>query len=209
VTGIELDASHGQNLLVKLKSVNTLVWQFIICSAQNVACGNVMVSRGTFGLYRGDLIRDTLDAYLGDTFLGHRVIFADDSMLTTFALGRVGVRYLSLRSWGWWFTVLPTWWFFAFLALLGAVIVDGRHAHGFGILMLYVGAAWGWLVSVRMFALRRSVERWLDRLEAFFLVPFAMAWIRVVLRPIRLYGIATCLDQGWKTRGSKIEIITG
>jgi hyaluronan synthase len=119
------------------------------------------------------------------------------------------IRYLSLRSWGWWFTVLPTWWFLAFVALLGAIIVDWQHAHGFAISMLYVGAAWGWLVSVRMFAIRRSDQRWLDRLEAFFLVPFAMAWMTVVLRPIRLYGIATCLNQGWQTRSSKIEIVTG
>ena len=37
VAGIELAANHSQSLLVKLKSVNTLVWQFITCSAQNVA----------------------------------------------------------------------------------------------------------------------------------------------------------------------------
>jgi hyaluronan synthase len=247
VAGIELCANHHQSLLVKLKSVNTLVWQFITCSAQNVAGGNVLVNRGTFALYRGDLIRDTLDAYLGETFFGHPVMLGDDSMLTTFALGRGRavqqptaacfamypetfshtmrqwirwmrgssvrnvwrIRYLSMRSWGWWFTVLPTWWFFAFVALLGAIIVDWRHAHGFAISMLYIGSVWGWLVSVRMFAIRRSDQRWLDRLEAFFLVPFAMAWMTVVLRPIRLYGIATCLNQGWNTRSSKIEIITG
>ena len=247
VAGIELCANHHQSLLVKLKSVNTLVWQFITCSAQNVAGGNVLVNRGTFALYRGDLIRDTLDAYLGETFFGHRVMLGDDSMLTTFALGRGRavqqptaacfamypetfshtmrqwirwmrgssvrnvwrIRYLSMRSWGWWFTVLPTWWFFAFVALLGAIVVDWRHAHGFAISMLYIGSVWGWLVSVRMFAIRRSDQRWLDRLEAFFLVPFAMAWMTVVLRPIRLYGIATCLNQGWNTRSSKIEIITG
>ena len=247
VAGIELAANHHQSLLVRLKSVNTLVWQFITCSAQNVAGGNVLVNRGTFALYRGDLIRDTLDAYVGETFFGRPVMLGDDSMLTTFALGRGRavqqptaacfamypetfshtirqwirwmrgssvrnvwrIRYLSPRSWGWWFTVLPTWWFLAFVALLGAVIVDWRQAHGFAISMLYVGAVWGWLVSVRMFAIRRSDQRWLDRLEAFFLVPFAMAWMTVVLRPIRLYGIATCLNQGWQTRSSKIEIITG
>jgi tetratricopeptide (TPR) repeat protein len=119
------------------------------------------------------------------------------------------IRYLSMRSWGWWFTVLPTWWFFAFVALLGAIIVDWRHAHGFAISMLYIGAVWGWPVSVRMFAIRRSDQRWLDRLEAFFLVPSAMAWMTVVLRPIRLYGIATVFNQGWNTGSSKIEIITG
>ncbi len=246
VAGIELAANHSQSLLVKLKSVNTLVWQFITCSAQNVAGGNVLVNRGTFALYRADLIHDTVDAYVGETFFGHPVMLGDDSMLTTFALGRGRavqqptaacfamypetfshtmrqwirwmrgssvrnvwrIRYLPVWSWGWWFTVLPTWWFFAFVALLGAVIVDWRHARGFAISVLYVGAVWGWLVAVRMFAIRRSDQRWLDRLEAYFLVPFAMAWMTVVLRPIRLYGIATCFRQGWVTRESRIEVIT-
>jgi hyaluronan synthase len=246
VAGIELAANHDQSLLVRLKSVNTLVWQFITCSAQNVAGGNVLVNRGTFALYRGELIRDTLDAYVGETFLGHPVMLGDDSMLTTFALGRGRavqqptaacfsmypetfshtmrqwirwmrgssvrnvwrIRYLSLRSWGWWFTVLPTWWFFAFVALLFAVIADWRQAHGFAISVLYVGAVWGWIIAVRMFTIRRSDQRWLDRLEAFFLVPFAMAWMTVVLRPIRLYGIVTVFKQGWVTRGSKIEVVS-
>jgi hyaluronan synthase len=244
VAAIELAANHSQSLLVKLKSVNTLVWQLITCSAQNVAGGNVLVNRGTFALYRAGLIRDTVDAYVGETFFGHRVMLGDDSMLTTFALGRGRavqqptaacfavypetfshtmrqwirwmrgssvrncwrIRYLPVWSWGWWFTVLPTWWFFAFVALLGAVVVDWRHAHGFATSMLYVGAVWGWLVAVRMFAIRRSDQRWLDRLEAYFLVPFAMAWMTVVLRPIRLYGMATCLRQGWVTRGSRVEV---
>lgn len=246
VAGIELCANHAQSLLVRLKSVNTLVWQFITCSAQNVAGGNVLVNRGTFALYRGELIRDTLDAYVGETFFGHRVMLGDDSMLTTFALGRGRavqqptaacfamypetfshtmrqwirwmrgssvrnmwrIRYLPLRSWGWWFTVLPTWWFFAFVALLFAVIFDWQHAHGFAISVLYVGAIWGWAVATRMFAIRRSDQRWLDRLEAFFLVPFAMAWMTVVLRPIRLYGMATVFRQGWVTRRSGVEIVS-
>ena len=72
--------------------------------------------------------------------------------------------------------------------------------------MLYVGAVWGWIVAVRMFAIRRSDQRWLDRLEAYFLVPFAMAWMTVVLRPIRLYGMATVFKQGWVTRGTNVEI---
>jgi hyaluronan synthase len=74
--------------------------------------------------------------------------------------------------------------------------------------VLYVGAIWGWTVAVRIFAIRRSDQRLIDRLEAFVLVPFAMAWMTIVLRPIRLYGMATCLRQGWVTRGSKVEVVS-
>jgi hyaluronan synthase len=244
VAGIELAANHDQSLLVRLKSVNTLVWQFITCSAQNVAGGNVLVNRGTFAMYRGNLIRDTLDAYVGETFFGRRVMLGDDSMLTTFALGRGRAvqqpsavsfsiypetfshtmrqwirwmrgstirnfwrfRYLPMRSWGWWFTVLPTWWFFAFVALLGAIIADWPRSRSFAMSALYVGAIWAWAVSTRMFAVKRSDQRWLDRAEAFALVPLAIAWMTCVLRPIRLYGMATCLRQGWNTRSRKVEV---
>jgi hyaluronan synthase len=243
VAGIELAWNHATNLLVRLKSVNTLVWQFITCSAQSVAGGNILVNRGTFALYRGTLIRATLDAYTGETFFGRRVILGDDSMLTTFALGsgravqQVSavcfsmypetfshtlrqwtrwmrgstirnfwrIRYLPMSSWGWWFTVLPTWWFFSFVAIVGVVIADWRVAHTFVLTMLYVGALWAWVIAARMHAVRRSDQTWTDRLDAFLLVPLAMAWMTVVLRPLRLYGMATCLRQGWVTR-SEVEV---
>ena len=243
VAGIELAWNHSLNLLVRLKSVNTLVWQFITCSAQSVAGGSVLVNRGTFALYRGSLIRATLPAYTGETFFGRRVILGDDSMLTTFALGsgravqQVSavcfsmypetfshtlrqwtrwmrgstirnfwrIRYLPIMSWGWWFTFLPTWWFLSFVAMGGAVAADWHTGHTFVLTTLYVGALWAWLVAARMHAVRRSDQRWTDRLDAFLLVPLAMAWMTFVLRPLRLYGMATCLRQGWVTRG-EVEV---
>ena len=243
VAGIELAWNHSANLLVRLKSVNTLVWQFITCSAQSVAAGNVLVNRGTFALYRGQLIRDTLSAYTGETFFGRKVILGDDSMLTTFALGsgravqQVSavcfsmypetfshtlrqwtrwmrgstirnfwrIRYLPPWSWGWWFTVLPTWWFFSFIAIVAVVVADWRAAHTFIFTMMYVGALWAWVVAARMHAVRRSDQTWTDRLDAFLLVPLAMAWMTFVLRPLRIYGMVTCLRQGWVTR-SEVEV---
>lgn len=98
-------------------------------------------------------------------------------------------RYLSPWPWRWWLTALLTWWFLAFAALPGTIIVAWWHAP--------------------LFAIRCSDQRWLDRIEAFFLVPFFVAWMTAVLRPMRLYGIATCFSQGWSARNSKIEIITG
>lgn len=243
VAGIELAWNHSVNLLVRLKSANTLVWQFITCSAQSVAGGNVLVNRGTFALYRGTLIRHTLNAYTGETFFGRRVILGDDSLLTTFALGsgravqQVSavcfsmypetfshtlrqwtrwmrgstirnfwrIRYLPMSSWGWWFTVLPTWWFLSFIAIVGVVVADWRVAHTFVMTMLYIGALWAWVVAARMHAVRRSDQNWTDRLDAFVLVPLAMAWMTFVLRPLRIYGMATCLRQGWVTR-NQVEV---
>lgn len=50
--------------------------------------GNVLVNRGTYALYRATVVRDNLQAYLAEDFFGHTVRFGDDSLLTTYALGR-------------------------------------------------------------------------------------------------------------------------
>jgi hyaluronan synthase len=54
-------------------------------SAQSLM-SSVLVNTGTFALYRGEVIRECLDAYVNETFAGRRVQFSDDSMLTLFAL---------------------------------------------------------------------------------------------------------------------------
>ncbi len=60
VAGLELAWNYDANLLTRIKSVNTVIWQFVTCSAQNVAGGGILVNRGTFALYRGNLIRRNL-----------------------------------------------------------------------------------------------------------------------------------------------------
>lgn len=88
VAGIELAWNYSRSLLTRIKGVNALIWQFTVCSAQNVAGGNVLVNRGTYALYRGDMIRETLAAYVGETLFGRPVMLGDDTMLTLFALNR-------------------------------------------------------------------------------------------------------------------------
>lgn len=247
VAGIELAWNYSQSLLTRIKGVNALVWQFTVCSAQNVAFGNVLVNRGTFALYRGNMIRETLAAYVGETFFGRPVMLGDDTMLTLFALNRGRavqqpsavcfamypetlshtlrqwirwmrgtsirtlwrLRYLSLTSWGWWYTMLTTWEYLAFIAVLVAVVLDWRHAESFAITALYISAVWMWLVASRMFAIRRSDQRLIDRVEGFALVPVALLWLTLVLRPMRLYGTFTMLRQGWVTRTEGAETHSG
>lgn len=88
VAGLELAWNYNWNLLTRLNSTRQLLWQLVTCSAQNVAKGNVLINRGTFALYRGDLIRDVLDAYVGERFWGRRIKLGDDTFLTTMALCR-------------------------------------------------------------------------------------------------------------------------
>ena len=246
VAGIELAWNYGQSLLTRIKGVNALIWQFVTCSAQNVAGGSVLVNRGTFALYRGNMIRETLPAYVGETLFGHPVMLGDDTMLTLFALGRGRAvqqvsaacfalypetlshtlrqwtrwmrgtavrtlwrfRHLPLSSFGWWYTMLTTWGYLAFVSVVVGIIADWPSSRSFALTALYISASWMWIVATRMFAVRRSDQRWIDRLEAFALVPAAIMWLTVVLRPMRLYGQLTMLRQGWVTRQRGAETMT-
>jgi hyaluronan synthase len=88
VAGLELAWNHDWNLLTRLNSARQLSWQLVTCSAQNVANGNVLINRGTYALYRGDLVRDVLPAYVGEVFWGRPIMLGDDTFLTTLALCR-------------------------------------------------------------------------------------------------------------------------
>lgn len=88
VAGLELAWNHDWNLLTRLNSARQIAWQLVTCSAQNVLRGNVLINRGTFALYRGDMVRDVLPAYVGETFWGHPIKLGDDTFLTTMALCR-------------------------------------------------------------------------------------------------------------------------
>lgn len=87
VAGLELAYNQDQNWLTRVNGLRQLAWQLNACSAQSVM-GNVLVNRGTYALYRANLIRDHLDAYLAEYFFGATVRFGDDSLLTTYALSR-------------------------------------------------------------------------------------------------------------------------
>jgi len=243
VAGLELAWNHDTSLLTRIKSVNALIWQFVTCSSQNVLGGNVLVNRGTFALYRGPLIRETLNAYTGETFMGRQVMLADDTMLTLWALlrGRAvqqptavcfavypetfshtmrqwvrwmrgtslrtfwRLRYLSPVTWAWWYTVLITWGYLAYMATLVAIAIDWPHSESFASAALLASVAWNWLMASRMFTLRRSDLGPLQVAEAFVIVPIAIAWMTLVLRPIRLYGQLTMHKQGWVTRADGAE----
>lgn len=238
VAGIELAWNHSHSLLTRIKSVNALIWQFTVCSAQNAMGGSVLVNRGTFALYRGQMIRDNLAAYVGETLFGVPVMLGDDTMLTLFALAQGKavqqptaacfamypetfshtfrqwvrwmrgtsirtlwrLRYLPLYSWGWWYTLLTTWGYLSFISVIVASLTDWPHSRTFVLALLYISIAWTWITASRMFAVRRSDQNRAHRIEAFMLVPAAYAWMTFILRPIRVYGQLTMLQQGWVTR---------
>jgi hyaluronan synthase len=118
------------------------------------------------------------------------------------------VRYLRLFSWGWLSTVLGTYSFLASFALLILILatLPGSAHFAEGALTAMIG--WAYLTSLRVMAVRRSDESWSYRIGTWLSYPPAALWNLLVLRPLRLYGIATCQRQGWTTRTDGAEALT-
>lgn len=87
VAGVEVAYNAHANLLTRVSSIRQIAWQMTQCCVLSMA-GNVLVNRGTFAMYRADVVRDNLALYLNETFLGKQVKYSDDSLLTLFALKR-------------------------------------------------------------------------------------------------------------------------
>jgi hyaluronan synthase len=244
VAGLELAWNHDWNLLTRLSSARQLTWQLVTCSSQSVLRGSVLINRGTFALYRGDLVRDLLPAYVNETFWGRPIYLGDDTFLTTMALlrGRAvqqpsavclamypdnishhlrqwlrwmrgttlrtvwRLRYLRILSWGWFYSLISTWWFAASLAITVVLAITWPASRSYTTTMLAVGALWAWVLGTRLLVVKRSDQSLLGRLGAVALNPLATLWVFAVLRLVRVYGTFTFLHQGWTTRaGVEVE----
>ncbi|HWM96932.1 MAG TPA: glycosyltransferase [Streptosporangiaceae bacterium] len=87
VAGIVLATNHRTNLLTRITDLWFVTGQLTDRSALS-AMGAVLVNSGPLAAYRAGVIRDNLDSYLGETFMGRPVMFSDDSLLTLYALLR-------------------------------------------------------------------------------------------------------------------------
>lgn len=243
VAGIELAFNSAVNWLTRTVSARSLFFQLVACGAQS-AVGDILVNRGAFALYRAELIRDIVPAYLEETFLGMPVKLGDDAALTLFARGRGKavqqstafaltmypeklshhfrqwirwmrgstirncwrIRYLPVRSYGWWFTVLGIYMFLASTVVPAMVVATWPLSASFSEGALAAMLVWAYLTALRILAVRRSDESWSYRLGTLMCYAPAMLWAAFVLRPLRFYGILTYRRQGWTTRTEGAEV---
>lgn len=68
--------------------------------------------------------------------------------------------------------------------------------------LLLVPVCVGYAQALRYLSFRRSDESRWSQLATFALAPVATLWMFFVLRPVRWYGMVTCLRTGWGTRKS-------
>jgi hyaluronan synthase len=87
VAGIVLATNHRTNLLTRITDLWFVTGQLTDRSALSVT-GSVLVNSGPLAAYRAAVVRDNLDSYLNETFMGRPVMFSDDSLLTLYALLR-------------------------------------------------------------------------------------------------------------------------
>ncbi len=116
------------------------------------------------------------------------------------------IRYLSPRSWSWWWIVFGIYYIPVSAIVPVLYIVtwpsSARVVGYIGILMI----SWAYAVSPRSLCVHREGESRLFRYGSMLMYPAGIIWTSVVLRPIRLYGIFTWYKQGWVTRTSGIEV---
>jgi hyaluronan synthase len=118
------------------------------------------------------------------------------------------LKYLPVRSYGYWWTVL-TWYMIFMSAALPAVIA--LNWPGSARILEYAAVSvigWTYMVAPHTLRVRREGESRAYRLKSLLLYPTGILWATVVLRPVRLYGISTFLKQRWTTRQEGIEALT-
>jgi hyaluronan synthase len=70
---------------------------------------------------------------------------------------------------------------------------------------MFVGMLLTYVVTLRIFIIKRSDETFSQLLFQWLMSPLIIAWGWVVFRPIRIYSILTCYKTGWGTR-DKVEV---
>lgn len=117
------------------------------------------------------------------------------------------LRYLRLTSYTWWYTLLSSWAFALSIGATVAAAITWPQSETYAASAVLAMFVWSVLMALRTTTVRRSDQNWLDRLIVILIAPMTALWVTLVLRPVRIYGIATFLRQGWMTR-SQVEIAT-
>lgn len=87
VAGIVLAANVHSSFLCRFTDLWFVTGQLVDRSMLSVL-GSVWVNSGPIAVYRAEVVRNNLNGYLSETFMGRKVPFSDDSLLTLYAMLR-------------------------------------------------------------------------------------------------------------------------
>ena len=111
------------------------------------------------------------------------------------------LRYLPLRSYAYWAEFIG-WVQFVLTGVLFVTLfviwplVERQVIPSLLVVSLLVGYA----MALKLLLIRRTDQSRASQLTTFALAPAMVVWNWLVLRPVRLWAMATCLDMRWGTR---------
>jgi hyaluronan synthase len=117
-------------------------------------------------------------------------------------------RYLPVTSWGWWWTVLSLFYTIGSLAMPVVLALTWPRSERPLAILVLSAIIWAYAASPHVLRVRRQGEGAWFRLGTMLAYPAGLLWSFYCLRPVRLYGIVTCLRQGWVTRQAGVEVTT-
>lgn len=187
VAGIVLATNHRASLFTRVMDLWFVTGQLTDRSALS-ATGSVLVNSGPLAAYRAAVVRDNLDSYLNERFMGRPVMFSDDSLLTLYALLRgrtvqqpTAVVFTALPERASHFARMYMRW------MRGSTI---RSVWRFRYLPLSGWAYWAHLLRWFQVALSTAVLGWLLVVEpalygrtppvSFLVVPFLIGWAQAL-----------------------------
>lgn len=87
VAGVVVATNNRDGIIARITDLWYVTNQLVDRSALSTL-GSVMVNSGPIAAYRAAVVLDNLEVYMSETFMGKKVTFSDDSLLTLFALLR-------------------------------------------------------------------------------------------------------------------------
>jgi hyaluronan synthase len=116
-------------------------------------------------------------------------------------------RYLPMRGPAFWLHLLGQAQFLASNLMIAFVLAARPDSLVPKIVpMLILSLELSYATTLRTLTIRRSDETLLRQLGVYALSPLAALWAIFVYRPLRLYGMLTCLRTDWGTRSAGVEV---
>lgn len=115
-------------------------------------------------------------------------------------------RYLPINSWGYWENFSNWWTYILVTAAFLLIFIYLPLTRGEFVPYLVVfSLAICYMNCARYLTIGRSDQTLAQQLMTVALAPVMMAWVSLVLRPLKWYAIATCYRTGWGTR-AQVEV---
>jgi hyaluronan synthase len=117
------------------------------------------------------------------------------------------MRYLPLGSYAYWMH-FAGWVNFVLSTIVFATLFVVRPAIDRQLVpsLLIIPVLVGYASALKYLLIQRDDEPLASQIGTYLLAPIVFLWSLVVLRPLRLYAIATCLSTGWGTRTGGVEV---